>query len=71
MLLRWFVFICERWKSLDLVLLSAAADECEVASATYDCGVEKLPAITQNMVAVGKGDNVVVNILYLFVVNIL
>jgi len=31
-----------------------------VAAATYDCGVEKLPVITQNMVDTGKGDNIFV-----------
>ncbi|XP_059489968.1 uncharacterized protein LOC132205109 [Neocloeon triangulifer] len=34
-------------------------DECDLAARTYDCGVEKMPNITQNMVNVGKGSPVV------------
>jgi len=38
----------------------AADDECAAAAATYDCGVEKMPELTQKMVEQGKGSNVVV-----------
>ncbi|XP_059472478.1 uncharacterized protein LOC132194903 [Neocloeon triangulifer] len=33
-------------------------DECAVAAASYDCGVEKIPDITKKMVANGKGSPV-------------
>ncbi|XP_059479104.1 uncharacterized protein LOC132198857 [Neocloeon triangulifer] len=34
-------------------------DECDLAAKTYDCGVEKIPNVTQQMVTVGKGSAVV------------
>ncbi|XP_059469105.1 uncharacterized protein LOC132192904 isoform X2 [Neocloeon triangulifer] len=34
-------------------------DECDLAAKTYDCGVEKIPNVTQKMVDVGKGSPVV------------
>jgi hypothetical protein len=39
-----------------------AADECAAAAAAYDCGVEKMPNITQKMVEAGKGSNVEVTL---------
>jgi hypothetical protein len=35
-------------------------DECAIAANTYDCGMEKLPDITQKMVDRAEGNTTVV-----------
>lgn len=37
---------------------AASDDECSAAAASYDCGADKVPEITQKMVEVGKGSSV-------------
>jgi hypothetical protein len=49
------VFILKQWRVVD-------KDECRVASKTYECGMDKAPAITQAMVNSGKGNNTQVDV---------